>query len=422
MLLADHGADVVRIEAPGMGADRPGEVVWHRGTRRVALDADLAGRPSRAVLDLAARADVADRVVPPGRRRRRSASSTTPCGRSTRGSCTRRSPPTAATPPPPTGPDVEWLVTARTGLQADQRGWYGTRMDHIMGLDLTSPASTCPTGADQLGCREGPIFLAVPWASLGAALLATTATSAGLYVAERTGVGQHVETSLAQAVINMNAMGWQRVATDAPELPPVVLRPAGAEGHLPGRRRRWLHQWAPFEHAVPAGQRRRRRPGAGAAGGRSPAVTTRPASGPRPRRSSRPPRRWPPGRATSGCASAPRRRIGLQPILSPEEALLDEPLAAEGVIVELDDPEHGPIRQVGHVYAFDGVASPPIRPRPAAPTDVADVAAGVAARDRPVTGGTAPAAPLAGVARARLRPGHRRSVRPPDPRRPRRRR
>ena len=65
-------------------------------------------------------------------------------------------------------------------------------------------------------------------------------------------------------------------------------------------------------------------------------------------------------------------RIGLQPILSPEEALLDEPLADEGVIVELDDPELGPIRQVGHVYAFDGVAArrsgPVRRRRPTSPT------------------------------------------------------
>ena len=44
MLLADHGADVVRVEAPGKGADRPGEVVWHRGTRRVVLDLGVAGR------------------------------------------------------------------------------------------------------------------------------------------------------------------------------------------------------------------------------------------------------------------------------------------------------------------------------------------------------------------------------------------
>ena len=142
-------------------------------------------------------------------------------------------------------PDVEWLVTARTGLQADQRGWYGTRMDHIMGVDLAEPGFDVPAGADQLGCREGPIFLAVPWASLGAALLAPAATSAALYVVERTGVGQHVETSLAQAVINMNAMGWQRVATMHPSYrlwyfdrraPKGIFRAGDGAGCTSGRR------------------------------------------------------------------------------------------------------------------------------------------------------------------------------------------
>src|SRR5215203_3454519 len=57
MLLSDHGADVVRIEAPDRAPDRPGEVVWHRGTRRVEID--VAAPDGRdAVLDLATRADV----------------------------------------------------------------------------------------------------------------------------------------------------------------------------------------------------------------------------------------------------------------------------------------------------------------------------------------------------------------------------
>ena len=145
-------------------------------------------------------------------------------------------------------PDVEWLVTARTGLQADQRGWYGTRMDHIMGVDLPAPGFDVPDGADQLGCREGPIFLAVPWASLGAALLATTATSAALYVVERTGVGQHVETSLAQAVVNMNAMGWQRVATVHPSYRLWYFDRRAPKGIFRAGDGAWLHQWAPFEH------------------------------------------------------------------------------------------------------------------------------------------------------------------------------
>src|SRR3954452_7435481 len=57
MLLADHGADVVRVERPDAAVPRAGDVVWQRGKRRVALDlATAAGRD--ALLDLASRADV----------------------------------------------------------------------------------------------------------------------------------------------------------------------------------------------------------------------------------------------------------------------------------------------------------------------------------------------------------------------------
>src|SRR6188474_421317 len=56
MLLADHGADVVRVEAPGT-ADTSGDVVWQRGKRRVVLDPAMpAGRDE--LLALAAPADL----------------------------------------------------------------------------------------------------------------------------------------------------------------------------------------------------------------------------------------------------------------------------------------------------------------------------------------------------------------------------
>jgi len=393
MLLSDHGAEVVRVQAPARGPDRPGEVVWHRGTRHVALDVGTSeGR--EAVLDLASRADVVIESFRP--------SDAVALGLEhddlgavnphlVHTSITAYGRGTAAAD----RPDVEWLVTARTGLQADQRGWYGTRMDHIMGVDLADPGFDVPAGADQLGCREGPIFLAVPWASLGAALLATTATSAGLYVVERTGIGQHVETSLAQAVINMNAMGWQRVDTVHPSYRLWYFDRRAPKGVFRAGDGGWLHQWAPFEHsflrANAAGVDPNTAPHVVVSGGdyessvRAQAeafVETAAAIATRPRDE------WVRLGAEAG--------IGLQPILSPEEGLLDEPLGAEGVIVELADPEHGPIRQVGHVYAFDGVASPPIEPRPPGPTPVADVAAAWTARTTRAAG-TAPDAPLAGV-------------------------
>src|SRR5690242_19043593 len=38
MLLADQGADVIRIERPGAGFDSPANAVWNRGKRAIALD------------------------------------------------------------------------------------------------------------------------------------------------------------------------------------------------------------------------------------------------------------------------------------------------------------------------------------------------------------------------------------------------
>jgi crotonobetainyl-CoA:carnitine CoA-transferase CaiB-like acyl-CoA transferase len=79
------------------------------------------------------------------------------------------------------------------------------------------------------------------------------------------------------------------------------------------------------------------------------------------------------------------------------EALLDEPLTREGVIVELDDPEHGPIRQVGHVYAFEKIDNPPIRPRPAGEETAGELASVWAPRTAPAAAGALPPAPLSGV-------------------------
>ena len=159
-------------------------------------------------------------------------------------------------------------------------------------------------------------------------------------------------------------------------------------------------------------RRRRRRPS-------SPAATTRRACGRRPTAfvetaaaiATRPRDEW--------VRLGAEAKIGLQPILSPEEALLDEPLADEGVIVELDDPELGP--------------DPPGRPRLCVrrrrePADPAPSGDGDRRRRRRRRLGSAPRRrchrrrtrrPAGRRPRARLRPRHRRTVRSPDPRRPR---
>ncbi|MGY8737343.1 MAG: CoA transferase, partial [bacterium] len=59
MLLVDHGADVVRIEAPGEDPlrDQPGYKAWNRGKRSAVLDLKDA-EDKATFLALAARADV----------------------------------------------------------------------------------------------------------------------------------------------------------------------------------------------------------------------------------------------------------------------------------------------------------------------------------------------------------------------------
>ena len=61
-------------------------------------------------------------------------------------------------------------------------------------------------------------------------------------------------------------------------------------------------------------------------------------------------------------------------------------------------PEHGPIRQVGHTYAFDGIANPPIRPRRLEPITTGDVLASSPGPDGDTDAAhPLPAAPLEGV-------------------------
>ena len=248
MLLSDHGADVVRVEPPGGDGfgHWPGYVVWNRGKRRVVLDLTTpAGRDE--LLAMVAEADVLLETYRPGVTARLGIdygvvgaindrlvyATITGYGSDT---------------PDAARPGIEWLVTARAGLQWDQGGWYGTRADHILGTDLTEPGFDVPEGAVQTGCREGPIFLAMPWASIGATLLAVTGISSGLYVRERTGRGQHFETSLVQAAIMANAMGWQRPGRMHPSYRLWYFDRRAPKGIFRTGDGRWLHQFAPIDH------------------------------------------------------------------------------------------------------------------------------------------------------------------------------
>jgi crotonobetainyl-CoA:carnitine CoA-transferase CaiB-like acyl-CoA transferase len=62
--------------------------------------------------------------------------------------------------------------------------------------------------SDQVGHREGPVFIGFPFATIGAAYLAAIGALAALYRRNIDGVGRHVRTSLFDGALAYNSMIW----------------------------------------------------------------------------------------------------------------------------------------------------------------------------------------------------------------------
>ena len=175
-IFADLGAEVVKVERPGgdpLRADPARFAAWNRGKRTVELDLHS---PSgcRAALDLIDEADLLVENLRPGALERlglapemlqKERSRLVTCSISAWGS----------TGPSRDDPGWEALVHARAGAQ---QGLF--------------------TGDD-------PIWLPFPLASVAAALLAVLGAGAALVKRSSTGYGQHVETSLLDGLLFLNA-------------------------------------------------------------------------------------------------------------------------------------------------------------------------------------------------------------------------
>ena len=185
MVLADSGAEVIKVEPPSGDPTRQhyASVMWNRGKKSVVLDlktdngrADAQRLASRAdVVVESFRPGVADRLGVGYRDLRSSNQELVYCSITGFGS-----------KGPLTGVKAyEGIVHAKGG-----------RMDVFRGL------------VD----KDGPIYSAQPLASYGAAMLAVQAIMAALVVRERSGRGQRVETSLLQALTCYDLssfLGWQ---------------------------------------------------------------------------------------------------------------------------------------------------------------------------------------------------------------------
>lgn len=246
MLMADHGADVTRIERPEGDPfkDLLGYKVWHRGKKNAVFDlkdpADLD-----LFYNLAADADVLVESFSPGVTDRLKIDYATLaalnpkliyCSITGYGDDT----------PDADRPGYDALVAARSGMQYEQRGWPEGSLYHMNGReDPFAEVEIDPAwvqGAD----RDGPLQVSSPWPSLGAFFSAATGIAAALYARENTGRGQRVKTSLMQGAMACCSGVWQRVdEPDAEGLNTWIMGSRSPKGHFQTADGRWIHNWVP---------------------------------------------------------------------------------------------------------------------------------------------------------------------------------
>jgi crotonobetainyl-CoA:carnitine CoA-transferase CaiB-like acyl-CoA transferase len=246
MLMADHGADVIKIEPPGGDPYRGqlGYKVWQRGKRSAVLDLKNVG-DKEAFLALVRTADVLIESYAPGvtdklgigyaelakLNPRLVYCSITGYGRDNAHS---------------QRPAYDGLVMARTGLLWEQRGWPEGALNHITGREDPYPDLDVPPEWVQGPARPGPVFPASYWPSLGAFFIASMGISAALRAREHTGRGQRVETSLLQGCLAGAAGVWLRAEKpDFPGFDSWILGSKSPKGHFQCSDGKWIHNWVP---------------------------------------------------------------------------------------------------------------------------------------------------------------------------------
>ena len=206
MVMSDFGAEVIKVEPPGGDPYRthPASLLWNRGKKSIVLDLETSeGR--RQARALARSADAVVESFVPG---------------------------DAAA----LGVDYETLKADNPGLVYTSITAFGDSgpYAHYRPYEalVSAKSGRYMSFAGQNG-REGPNFGAVQVASHGAAMAAVRGAVAALMIRDRTGVGQHVQTSLLRSITYYDLsqfLVWQMMINfpeNFPDDPTVIAsRPA----------------------------------------------------------------------------------------------------------------------------------------------------------------------------------------------------
>jgi crotonobetainyl-CoA:carnitine CoA-transferase CaiB-like acyl-CoA transferase len=335
--LAEHGADVIKVEPPGGSGERrlPASRVYNRSRRSASMDLSQADG-ARLFRELCATADVVVEAFAPETMARWGLDS-----ESLRDDFPRLV--YCSVPAWPSGtrfeeiPGYEALVHARSGQQ-----WETTSF------------------------RNGPVFLHSPVASLGAAMLVPIAIMSALVARDRTGRGQHVEVSLLQGVLSLTTQNWNWTDRGQHQLP---------KTHPPGVHQGSIYECADGEwiHVPASGGTQPTRSVASVVGIEDVPLNQLFAMGEAERDDYM--TRWRAAfrRRKRGELVEELRAAGLlaEPIVAPHERFDHPQLKASGSVVEVADPEVGRTTQIGVTIFLEGtpgqVRGP--QPTPGAHTD-----------------------------------------------------
>jgi crotonobetainyl-CoA:carnitine CoA-transferase CaiB-like acyl-CoA transferase len=370
MLLGDNGAQVTKIEPPGGDPFRGqlGYKVWQRGKRSAVLDLKNAD-DKKAFLALVSQADVLVESYAPGTAEKLGIDYKTLAAINPRlvyCSITGYGRDNALS----NRPAYDALVQARTGLMFEQRGWAEGALNHMNGLPDPFPDLEIPSDWVQGADREGPLFVASYWPSLGAFFNASLGISAALRAREITGKGQWVETSLLQGAMAGAAGVWQRAEKpDAPGFDTWILNCRSPKGHFQAKDGKWLHNWVPNPRFILQAAE-------GDTLNATPDLTVQND----PDRFGTGPEeilvmshyqpimaeavaKFPVADWVEAAATA---EMTMQPVRSVEESLADPAFLEDGCVTETKDPELGTIRTVGNAFNMSLTQGKPGAP-PVAP-------------------------------------------------------